>query len=558
MTARGRFTCLLAILTVVGCAIFGVSAAAGRDHHAAGHGTPAAVGVSGQPSTGQTGGSGTPDAGTGGAVGGATVNQTGGTPLTTGGPGDHHSGPPSTGGGPGDQHSGPPTTGGGSGDGHGGPPTTGGSGGDNGGGSTGGGDSGGGSTGGGNTGVRHSGGGSLAIPPKVGPPTVVGPPPTTDGGPPIVGGPGPGDGHDRGKHQSVHSVCSGVCRTGNDPQPASIPLPPTQPASVPATKQTATKQTGSGGSPTSPTFLFSGGAVVSSSTRHQASPSNPSANQATLGSLPATGANTQASAGGLGLLAPATADVGLHSGPGSGHGSASGHGSLAFGGSSATHLLDNTGIGPSAILEFVTQVPTVVWVAIGGLILLSLFTGGAAALNGHRARDRDAQLERAKAVAKTDALTGVMNRRGFTEAVERELARARRHGRPFVLAYVDVRGLKAVNDTEGHLAGDDLLKGVATLLTESARADDVVGRIGGDELGLLLVEQSGDSADAVTSRIQAQVAARRRTLGLRTRWDLTVGTAAFPDDGGTFDELLAAADRRLYEQRGIALADSRS
>ena len=55
-----------------------------------------------------------------------------------------------------------------------------------------------------------------------------------------------------------------------------------------------------------------------------------------------------------------------------------------------------------------------------------------------------------------------------------------------MLAYVDVRGLKAVNDTEGHLAGDELLQAVAGLLKESARADDVVGRIGGDEIGLLL------------------------------------------------------------------------
>ena len=109
------------------------------------------------------------------------------------------------------------------------------------------------------------------------------------------------------------------------------------------------------------------------------------------------------------------------------------------------------------------------------------------------------------AAALTDPLTGVLNRRGFTEAVERELARARRYDRPFVLAYADVRGLKAVNDTEGHLAGDDLLKGVSSLLRDSARADDVVGRLGGDELGLLLVEQSAEGAEAVTSRIQSML-----------------------------------------------------
>ena len=139
--------------------------------------------------------------------------------------------------------------------------------------------------------------------------------------------------------------------------------------------------------------------------------------------------------------------------------------------------------------------------------------------------------------------------------MKRELARARRYGRPFVLAYVDVRGLKAVNDTEGHLAGDDLLKGVASLLHDSARADDVVGRLGGDELGLLLAEQSAEGAVVVTNRIQSQLPEARAELGLSSPWGLTIGTAAYPEDGETFNDLIATADRRLYEQRGIELRE---
>jgi diguanylate cyclase (GGDEF)-like protein len=123
-----------------------------------------------------------------------------------------------------------------------------------------------------------------------------------------------------------------------------------------------------------------------------------------------------------------------------------------------------------------------------------------------------------------------------------------------VLAYVDVRGLKAVNDTEGHLTGDRLLREAAGLLRDSARADDLVGRLGGDEMGLLLAEQDAVGAEAVTSRISAQVRRRRRALALRSDWDLTIGTAVYPDDGESVNELLAAADRRLYEQRGIALS----
>jgi diguanylate cyclase (GGDEF)-like protein len=546
MSARGRFTCLLAILTILGGTIFGVTGALGR-------GDPGHGGGSG-PTNGQRTGS--PGWTGGGITGGPITVGTGGTLHVGGGPGDAHGGPPTTGGGPGDHGSGGGPgdhgTGGGPGNGNGGPPTTGG-----------------GTDGGGSGGLTD------------GPPKVVPPPPTTGGGPPPLGdgnggggprdhgtggggtggdngggnpgGPGLGDGHDHGKHHSIHGPgCTGTCHTGNDHQTSGVQVPTTSPTPV-ATQQTAPPQT----APPprhhqQPSFTFSSG-PPSLVQVHTPTP-NPGASSAGLGSAPAIGATIQASSSGLGLLAPATANVGLHGGSGSGHASAP----TQLGGPAGAHLLDSSGVGSSAILQVVGFVPTIVWIALGSCILLAALGGGVAVLNRRDAARTLGQLERERAVAKTDPLTGVLNRRGFTEAVERELARARRHDRPFVLAYVDVRGLKAVNDTEGHLAGDELLKTVATLLTESARADDVVGRIGGDELGLLLVEQSGDSAAAVTGRLEAQVSARRSALGLRTPWDLTVGTAAFPEDGGTFDDLVAAADRRLYEQRGIALADSRA
>jgi diguanylate cyclase (GGDEF)-like protein len=110
-----------------------------------------------------------------------------------------------------------------------------------------------------------------------------------------------------------------------------------------------------------------------------------------------------------------------------------------------------------------------------------------------------------------------------------------------------------VNDTEGHLAGDKLLRRVTMLLRESARTHDMVGRIGGDELAVLLGEQSSEGAAVVANRIKSLVPARRAALRLREPWDLTIGTASYPADGGTVDELLAAADRRLYRQRGIAI-----
>jgi diguanylate cyclase (GGDEF)-like protein len=221
--------------------------------------------------------------------------------------------------------------------------------------------------------------------------------------------------------------------------------------------------------------------------------------------------------------------------------------------SSITNPISTVPVAAQALVKFVNHIPEWVWIALAALATVAAVSLGVAFRNGRRVRAQASAIAEVSAAALTDPLTGVLNRRGFTEAMERELARARRYGRPFVLAYVDVRGLKAVNDTEGHLAGDELLKGVAGLLHDSARADDVVGRLGGDELGLLLAEQTADHAEVVTDRIQSLIPESRAELGLATPWGLTIGTAAYPEDGETFNELLATADRRLYEKRGIEL-----
>jgi diguanylate cyclase (GGDEF)-like protein len=207
----------------------------------------------------------------------------------------------------------------------------------------------------------------------------------------------------------------------------------------------------------------------------------------------------------------------------------------------------------NVVNHFIKVIPTAIWIALAAAFALALAFAALALRSARRARKREKEFVAISAAAQTDALTGILNRRGFMDAAERELARASRYNRPFVLAYVDVRGLKAVNDTEGHLMGDELIKTVAGLMKESARADDVVGRIGGDEFALLLGEQTVESAEPVIRRIRARVAERRAAMEIRMPWELTIGIAAFPDDGATLEELLGVADRRLYEQRGIAL-----
>ena len=97
---------------------------------------------------------------------------------------------------------------------------------------------------------------------------------------------------------------------------------------------------------------------------------------------------------------------------------------------------------------------------------------------------RIAQLE---TLSMTDELTGLLNRRGFTDALDRALANARRHDEQGLLVAIDLDGFKPVNDTFGHAAGDEILKFVADFLAERVRTTDYLARLGGDEFAILMV-----------------------------------------------------------------------
>jgi diguanylate cyclase (GGDEF)-like protein len=281
-----------------------------------------------------------------------------------------------------------------------------------------------------------------------------------------------------------------------------------------------------------------------------------SSHRSTAGVITATGTGALASRTGTGGAPTGTTGTGTAGGTGA---AKAGTHTPAHRGTKRPSPNDGSGIGGSInqsakeIVRFVNVIPTAVWIALGAAFGLMLAFAAVAFRSSRRARRRENEFAAISAAALTDALTGILNRRGFTEAAERELARASRYERPFVLAYVDVRGLKSVNDTEGHLVGDELIKTVADLMKESARADDVVGRIGGDEFALLLGEQTAESAAPVFRRIGARVEEARAGMEISVPWELTIGMASFPEDGTTLEELLEVSDRRLYEQRGIAL-----
>jgi diguanylate cyclase (GGDEF)-like protein len=115
--------------------------------------------------------------------------------------------------------------------------------------------------------------------------------------------------------------------------------------------------------------------------------------------------------------------------------------------------------------------------------------------------------ERVQQQAIADPLTGLCNHRHLHERLEQEIARSKRSHRPLSLMMLDIDGLKLINDTYGHQAGDEALKLLASVLQSSCRVEDIVGRYGGDEFMIILPDADGVEARSVGERIQANLAA---------------------------------------------------
>lgn len=118
-----------------------------------------------------------------------------------------------------------------------------------------------------------------------------------------------------------------------------------------------------------------------------------------------------------------------------------------------------------------------------------------------------ARAEAAEAAAEHDVLTPALNRRGFLAALNRTMAFCQRYGAPAVLIYLDLDGFKRINDTLGHAAGDAALVRVADLLILNSRESDAVGRLGGDEFGLLLLNAGLDEGRDKARRLGEALAA---------------------------------------------------
>lgn len=148
-------------------------------------------------------------------------------------------------------------------------------------------------------------------------------------------------------------------------------------------------------------------------------------------------------------------------------------------------------------------------------------------------------------LAATDGLTGCIVHRVFHERFEEEISRSVRHGDPLSLLLIDVDRFKAVNDTYGHVVGDHILAGIGARLRAHARSSDVVGRLGGDEFGVLMPNTEPSAAVALAQRIREDVA-----VSLEVPVTLSVGVSGLDRFTPTTEHMLDDADFALYQVKG--------
>jgi diguanylate cyclase (GGDEF)-like protein len=153
-------------------------------------------------------------------------------------------------------------------------------------------------------------------------------------------------------------------------------------------------------------------------------------------------------------------------------------------------------------------------------------------------------------MATTDPLTGLANYRRLLEVLKIEIARSNRTGRPFAVLFVDMNGLKKLNDKYGHLAGSRALCRIAETLRQSCRQIDTPARFGGDEFALVLPETGEAGGQVVLRRINDRLAADPGKVTIA----VSGGVAVFPRDGDSPTLLLRAADKLLYRAKAETAA----
>ncbi|HET7576976.1 MAG TPA: GGDEF domain-containing protein [Sphingomicrobium sp.] len=164
-------------------------------------------------------------------------------------------------------------------------------------------------------------------------------------------------------------------------------------------------------------------------------------------------------------------------------------------------------------------------------------------------QERVEQLDR---LAHQDSLIDLPNRRGFMRALERLIDRVKRYDEKAAMLYVDLDGLKAINDTFGHQAGDQALIQVARLLSGGSRKSDLVARLGGDEFGILLGHADEASAHETATRLVDQIAGCEfMHAGDTLPLSVAIGVGMI-EGGDTPEMVMARADEEMYRRKVAA------
>lgn len=180
-------------------------------------------------------------------------------------------------------------------------------------------------------------------------------------------------------------------------------------------------------------------------------------------------------------------------------------------------------------------------------------SGVAAIQRAHAIEATRADNHRLEALAQTDPLTQLVNRRALTIRLVTEMERVRRYNAPLAMLLLDLDHFKLVNDTYGHLTGDDVLFGLATVLQRAVRTVDTVARYGGEEFVIVLPETGKEGAVAFAERIRDRIAVHRFQVagGREIQITASIGVATYPAPGlESAEDLFRAADAALYRAKG--------
>jgi len=168
--------------------------------------------------------------------------------------------------------------------------------------------------------------------------------------------------------------------------------------------------------------------------------------------------------------------------------------------------------------------------------------------------DRITLYQHHRELSMTDELTGIFNRRYFNQRYDREVQRAQRYERPLSVIMIDIDHFKTFNDKHGHLMGDRVLQGVATLLERSIRKSDILARFGGEEFVILLPEIDKERGRKVAEKLRRAIERADFPKGTTQplgRITISLGLASFPEDSSRSPDLLERADRALYTAKTL-------